>query len=146
MSLETLRSLAKEIAETEKLIRQAEEDKDETIHLMQQMLDYSTEAILWKDTNGYILGCNKACEQILGMSRNDLIGKTIKDLFENSQADLFEVADLLATRSGAHSYELEFKSPTGKVTNIKANVWRLTTLDNSPAGVIVFAYFMSPTV
>ena len=145
MSFETLRALASEIAESERLIRQAEMAKDETINLMQQMLDHSPKVIFWKDTNGRILGCNKQCEKLMGMSREELIGKTITDLFTDYQVDLFQTADHVAMKKGEYEYTISFKAPTGKVVDAKVNVWRSSNLSGDTTGVIIFAYSMTPS-
>ena len=145
MSFETLRSLAAEIAESERLIRQAEIAKDETINLMQQMLDHSPKVIFWKDTNGSILGCNKACEKLMGMDRDELIGKTITDLFTDYQVDLFQTADHVTMKKGEYEYNISFKAPTGRVVDARVNVWKSTNLDGDTTGVIIFAYSMTPS-
>lgn len=145
MSLETLRSLAAEIAESERLLRQAELDKDETIHLMQQMLDHSPKVIFWKDTSGRILGCNSQCENLLGRSRTDIIGKTVADLFTNSQIDVFQSADHMALRKGEYECDMSFITPTGRIIDARVNVWKSTNIIGDTTGVVIFAYSMTPS-
>ena len=145
MSLQTLRALATDIAETERRIRQAELDKDEIINLMQQMLDHSPKVIFWKDTTGRIIGCNKACETLMGMSRGELVGKTITDLFSDYRADLFQEADRVAMLNGEYEYDISFKAPTGKVVEARVNVWRSTNLSGDTTGVVIFAYSLTPS-
>ena len=145
MSLQTLRALAADIAETERRIRQAELDKDEIINLMQQMLDHSPKVIFWKDTTGRIIGCNKACETLMGMSRDELIGKTITDLFSDYRVDLFGNADTIALRDGEYQYDISFRAPTGKTVEARVNVWRSSNLEGDTTGVIIFAYSLTPS-
>jgi len=144
MSLSTLRQLAKDIAESERMLKQAELDKEETINLMQQMLDHSPKVIFWKDTTGKIIGCNKSCEQLMGLSRDELVGKTITDLFNDYQVDLFSAADTIALKTGEYEYDISFKAPTGKIVEARVNVWRSNNLDGDTTGVIIFAYSMTP--
>ena len=145
MSLQTLRALAADIAETERRKRQAELDKDEIINLMQQMLDHSPKVIFWKDTTGRIIGCNKACEILMGMSRDELIGKTITDLFSDYHVDLFDNADTIALRDGEYQYDISFRAPTGKTVEARVNVWRSSNLEGDTTGVIIFAYSLIPS-
>lgn len=145
MSLQTLRALAADIAETERRIRQAELDKDEIINLMQQMLDHSPKVIFWKDTTGRIIGCNKACETLMGMPRDELIGKTITDLFSDYRVDLFDNADTIALRDGEYQYDISFRAPTGKTVEARVNVWRSSNLEGDTTGVIIFAYSLTPS-
>ena len=145
MSFETLRALATDIAETERRIRQAELDKDEIINLMQQMLDHSPKVIFWKDTTGRIIGCNKACETLMGMSRDELVGKTITDIFSDYRVDLFKDADSIALRDGEYQYDISFRAPTGKTVEARVNVWRSSNLEGDTTGVIIFAYSLTPS-
>ena len=145
MSFETLRALATDIAETERRIRQAELDKDEIINLMQQMLDHSPKVIFWKDISGRIIACNAACEQLMGMSRKELIGKIITDLFSDYKVDIFEAADKLALRDGEYQYDISFRAPTGKTVEARVNVWRSINLAGDTTGVIIFAYSLTPS-
>lgn len=145
MSLTTLRQLAKDIIESERMLKQAEIDKDETINLMQQMLDHSPKVIFWKDTAGKIIGCNKACENLFGMSHKDLVGKTIVDLFDDYQITLFTNADTIAMQDGEYQYDISFKSPTGKIVEARVNVWRSNNLEGDTTGLIIFAYSMTPS-
>lgn len=145
MSLDTLRALAADIVESERRIRQAELDKDELINLMQQMLDHSSKVIFWKDTTGHIIGCNAACEELMGMSRKDLIGKTITDLFTDYQVNLFQTADEIAMKKGEYKYEISFTAPTGKTVEASVNVWKSINLEGDTTGVVIFAYSMTPS-
>ena len=145
MTFETLRALAADIADTERRIRQAEMDKDEIINLMQQMLDHSSKVIFWKDTTGHIMGCNKACEVLMGMPREKLVGKTINDLFSDYRVELFQDADKIAMHNGEYEYNISFRAPTGKIMEARVNVWRSANLSNDTTGVIIFAYSLTPT-
>lgn len=145
MSFATLRALAADIAETERRIRQAELEKDEIINLMQQMLDHSPKVIFWKDTSGCIIGCNAACEKLMGMSKKELIGKTITDLFPDYQVKLFQTADQVAMRDGEYQYDISFIAPTGKTVEARVNVWRSENLKRDTTGVIIFAYSLTPS-
>ena len=145
MTFQTLRALASDIAETERRIRQAELDKDEIINHMQQMLDHFPKVIFWKDTTGRIIGCNKACEELMGMSHDELIGKTVTDLFSDYRVDMFKDADSIAMINGEYEYDISFRAPTGKTVEARVNVWRSTNLAGDTTGVIIFAYALTPS-
>ena len=145
MSLTTLRALAKDIVESERMIREAEIAKDEIINLMQQMLDHSPKVIFWKDTKGKIIGCNKACEELMGMPASELIGKTITDIFDDYRVDMFSNADKIAAANGEYEYDISFRAPTGKIVEAHVNVWRSQNLSGDDTGVIIFAYSMTPS-
>lgn len=145
MSLDTLRALAAEIAESEHLLREAELDKDELIHLMQQMLDHSSKVIFWKDTEGRIIGCNSQCEKMLNTDRSNIIGHIASDLFSGDQLAMFTNADMIAKSSGEYEYDMSFKAPTGKIVAAHVNVWRSANLAGDTTGVIIFAYSITPS-
>ena len=145
MSLETLRALAKDIAESEKALRHAESEKDEVIHLMQQMLDHSPKMIIWKNISGQILGCNTACLNVLDLSKEEIIGKDIDDLFTGDDQAIFSAADRIALSQGEYEYDISFRTPTGKIIDAHVNVWRSANLCGETTGLIIFAYSMTPS-
>ncbi len=59
------------------------------------IIDFVSGSIYWKDKNGIYLGCNQhALKEIRASCKNDLIGKTDYDLFDKTLADQFRANDL----------------------------------------------------
>jgi diguanylate cyclase (GGDEF)-like protein/PAS domain S-box-containing protein len=72
----------------------------------QQLIEAMPNPVFFKDGEGRYLGCNRAFEDYLGVSRDLLIGKTVDDIAAREFADLSMRADqALLEQSGTQSYE-----------------------------------------
>ncbi|MDR1695654.1 MAG: response regulator [Endomicrobium sp.] len=56
--------------------------------LYASVLDSMPDFIFYTDIRGAYIGCNENFEKFIGVKQNDLIGKTPKDIFLNSQEDI----------------------------------------------------------
>jgi PAS domain S-box-containing protein len=57
--------------------------------LLNNIIDESPDLVFYKDINGIMMGCNQALCRIIGMSRNEIIGRTDYDLFPREKAEHF---------------------------------------------------------
>jgi len=72
--------------ETEKAVRNSETK-------YRQLLENIPQRIFYKDTNSIYVACNPAFAKDLGISPDEIVGKTDYDLFPNNVADLYVAAD-----------------------------------------------------
>ncbi|WP_082766809.1 response regulator [Ferrimonas marina] len=68
------RRLDKLVAKRTERLRLANERRERDFSLMRSLIDAIPEAIVFKDTSGRYLGCNKAAERLLGHSESEIIG------------------------------------------------------------------------
>lgn len=82
------------------------------------------EPVFFKDTLGRFIGCNKAFEDFLGHSINEIIGKTVHDFLPKKIANLFTEKDKeLFNNPGVQIYESKTQKADGEeryVINKKA--------------------------
>lgn len=64
------------------------------------LVDAVPDFVLMKDVNGRFLYCNHRFEEIMGITKAELIGKTDYDFFDKEMADLFTQADHMAIKEG----------------------------------------------
>ncbi len=70
--------------------------------------------LFYKDRNGIFLGCNKAFEEIIGKSKEQIIGKTIYEIESPEIADKYSSMDReLLDNPGKQIYEWKLQSPDG---------------------------------
>ncbi|MBP1910723.1 PAS domain S-box protein [Methanolobus bombayensis] len=70
--------------------------------------------VFYKDDNGVFLGCNKAFENLIGKSKDQIIGNTVYDIISQETADKYANMDReLLDNSGKHTYEWKLESPEG---------------------------------
>jgi len=73
-------------------IRQAEESGRNNLQFLETLIDTIPNPIFFKDTNGVYLGCNKTyADQIMGLSREQIIGHSYQDLREAIPPDLADI-------------------------------------------------------
>ena len=79
-------------------------------NFMQAMIDAAPTPIFYKDAKGCYLGCNKAFEEYIGLTRAQLIGKSVFELFDADLAQIYYEADkALFDRKGSQIYEAKVK-------------------------------------
>lgn len=168
MALEDLQSMATEIATYEKKFRESEARRVmlecevaargyeieamynslleqekihiEEINLLQQIVDHIPMPIFWKDMGGKCLGCNKACEDALGLTKSDIIGKTVFELFDIGYADIYNNADMETIKYGKYIYTTVFKSVDGSLETAVFYMTIFHDCSGNKAGIIVFAH------
>lgn len=76
--------------------------------------------IYYKDLNCKYLGCNKAYEEYVGMSRGQIIGKDVFELFDKTAASIFAASDTeLLSNPGIQIYETPVIRPDGAAIYVK---------------------------
>ncbi len=69
--------------------KQAEEKVKNQASLISSLLDSIPDILFYKDLNGIYLGCNPPFEQLVGLQKEQIIGKTAYDLFPRTIAESF---------------------------------------------------------
>ena len=62
--------------------------------LISSLLDSIPDIVFFKNTEGFYLGCNPAFAELVGRPKNEIVGKTDHDLFDEEIADFFLEQDL----------------------------------------------------
>ncbi|EAR62734.1 GGDEF domain-containing protein [Neptuniibacter caesariensis] len=76
--------------------------------------------IYYKDLACKYLGCNKAYEEYVGLSRKQIIGKDVFELFEKGAAAIFAASDTeLLANPGIQIYEAPVIKPDGQMLYVK---------------------------
>ena len=61
---------------------------------LQTLLDALPFPVFYKDDRFWFLGCNQAYESFFGFGRDQLVGRTVYDLWPRELADVYQQADL----------------------------------------------------
>ncbi len=76
--------------------RRAEVFLNENRELLQQIIDNSTAVVFVKDAHGRFILSNRAFEELFHMAREDILGKTDRELSGRDSADTLRSHDMLA--------------------------------------------------
>jgi len=80
----------------------------------QSLLNAVPVAVFFKDRNGYYLGCNDVFSDIMGVSSEEISGKTVHELWPDELAEHYHQADLDLMENPEHQiYEFKVKDRDG---------------------------------
>jgi len=117
--------------------KQAEENLRVAHAFLQKLMDTIPNPIFYKDTSGRYLGCNQAFTDFLGLSREQIIGKTAADIAPPDLAQTYreQDEDLLAN-GGPQTYENQVRHREGTVRDVLFYKRTFNNPDGSVGGIV----------
>jgi len=104
---------------------------------VQQLLDTIPTPIFYKDEHARYLGANRAFERYIGLTRQQLIGKSVYDIAPKDLADVYHAADkALFDKPGAQIYEASVKDVEGNRRDVVFHKGTFTKADGSLGGLV----------
>ena len=117
--------------------KQAEIAYQENLRFLQNLIDAIPNAIFYKDTNGIYQGCNSAFEKFLGLSKEDIIGKSVNDLYPIDLADSYKKMDqALFDKPGSEVYESSLHYVDGTMHDVIFNKATYTDANGRLSGLV----------
>jgi len=96
--------------------KQAEKSLSEKSRFIDSLLRAAPVPIFYKDRDGRYIGCNDAFTEIMGVSSEDIRGKTVHELWPGELADKYHQMDLELMRNREHQeYEFQVKAKDGEI-------------------------------
>ena len=93
--------------------------------------------IFYKDTHGIYTGCNKAFEKYLGLSKEEIIGKTVYEVSPKKLADMYhKMDDALFKDKKTQIYQTQVRYADGMLHNVVFHKAPFYNLDGSLGGLI----------
>jgi diguanylate cyclase (GGDEF)-like protein/PAS domain S-box-containing protein len=87
-------------------LAKAEHNRQDDLHLVEQLIDTIPNPVFYKDAVGRYLGCNRAFTEYVGKTKQELIGKSVYELWDKDLADAYQRADqALFDKKEAQIYE-----------------------------------------
>ena len=82
----------------------------EQVHLVRELLNRIPVPVFYKDAEGVYQGCNRAFEQLSGLSSDQIIGRKVSDLWPPGMSDRYGRIDSQILATGVpHQDEVEFQ-------------------------------------
>ena len=73
--------------------KDAEKETRDMLNFLQSLIETIPSPIFYKDTKGIYRGCNKAFADFLGLKREDIVGKSVYDIYPKDLADKYYEMD-----------------------------------------------------
>ncbi|MBI5742945.1 MAG: PAS domain S-box protein [Elusimicrobia bacterium] len=101
--------------------------------LLGTLMDTIPDPVFYKDESGRLLGCNRAYEELAGLPKAKILGRTVRELFPAEIADVYtrKNNELLAA-PGTQTYELDFPGGDG---GSRSMIVRSATFPGAGGGV-----------
>ena len=94
--------------------KQLELERKHHFDFLQNLLNTMPNLVFFKDAAGVYKGCNQAMEEFLGLSKEEIIGKTVFDLYPKDLAIKYEAMDQeLFHHPGIQVYEFDMERSDG---------------------------------
>ncbi len=91
----------------------------EQARFQETLLESIPNPVFYKDTQGRYLGCNKAFEELFEIDRNDLIGKTVQQMWpERYSSTYFDKDQELFENPGKQYYEFQMPAKGGTIRDV----------------------------
>lgn len=117
--------------------KRAEKALQDQFKFLEVLLESIPLPVFFKDMQGVYLGCNKAFEELLGLSRNQIIGRMVHDVFPGEGADRHQCSDLyLCEHPGIHAYEYEVADHNKQRRQFVITKAAYQDQEGKPAGLI----------
>lgn len=116
-----------------------ERSLQENLYFLQRLIDTIPNPIFYIGVDGRYLGCNLAYEKSLGggLSRDQIIGRSVYDLFPRDQAERIARDDAqLLLNPGTDSKEVDLVTKDGRRFNYIVNRATYTNSDGTLAGMV----------
>ena len=126
-----------ELVEDITLIKQRERERRHHGEFLQNLLDTIPNPVFYKDLAGVYRGCNHALGELLGLAKEEIIGKTVFDLYPRDLAEKYFAMDQgLFDHPGTQVYEFDMERQDGSRGKFIFNKVTFLDPDGSLGGLI----------
>ena len=119
-------------------LRQAEQAAAERSHFLEELLEALPVPVFYKDADLRYVGCNEAFAQFLGLSRDQVIGKNVFEVYPAGLAERYAASDqeLLEHPEKSQENELETPLPDRNVRSVVTHKAVFSDVTGKPAGIV----------
>jgi PAS domain S-box-containing protein len=109
----------------------------ESLHFLQHLIDTIPGSIFYKDISGIYQVCNSAFQQFLGLSKEEIIGKSVHDIFPEDLAGEFKQKDeALFKAPGIQIYESSLMYADGTRHDVVINKATYSDSNGNACGLV----------
>jgi PAS domain S-box-containing protein len=117
--------------------KQAEQALREQTYFLQTLIDTIPSPIFYKNLQGVYLGCNRAFKDFMGVPKEEIIGRTVHELYPEDLADKYFAKDQeLFQNPGVQIYDFIAQYADGTRHDVNFNKATYFTADGKLAGLV----------
>lgn len=112
-------------------------NSDNSFDFSQNLINTIPDPVFYKDADGKYLGCNKAFEEFVGLTSEEIVGKTVFETSKPEDAKIYYQKDKeLYDKGGQQSYEWNVIDKKGRSKNVKFEKATFYNEDGELGGII----------
>ncbi|MBN1432725.1 MAG: PAS domain S-box protein [Methanomicrobiaceae archaeon] len=112
-------------------------DLQEKVNYVQALMDTMPAPVFYRDTNGIYHDCNRAFEELVGLPKDEIIGKTIHDFFEKDFADHYAKRDQeIVENPHVQQYEYAANNSKGEIIDVLFSKTARFAADGTVDGIV----------
>ncbi len=109
----------------------------EKVNYVQALMDTIPAPVFYRDTDGIYQDCNRAFEELVGLPKEEIIGKTIHYFFPKEYADIYKEKDnLIISHPHIQRYEFAITDARGAVHDVLFSKTALFRADGGVGGIV----------
>ncbi|MFP4394668.1 MAG: PAS domain S-box protein [Anaerolineales bacterium] len=121
----------------ETALHTSEQRYREQLHFLQSLIDSLPTPLFYKDTEGIYQGCNQKFAEMLGFSKEEIVGKTVYEISPPQQADKYYTMDnALFANPGAQVYEYTVVGSDGARSDVVFHKATYNRADGTLGGLV----------
>ncbi|VVB68771.1 Methanogenesis regulatory histidine kinase FilI [uncultured archaeon] len=121
----------------EEELKEAKRVLHENLSFLQRLADTIPSPVFYTGLNGRYLGCNKVFEGLLGIGREEIIGRSAYKLMPKDMADRYhEMDESLFSSPGTQVYEAQVQNAKGIILDFVITKATYTDADGAMAGIV----------
>ncbi len=118
------------------LQRQAEEEVLHQLRFIEELVEIIPNPIYFKDALGRYIGCNRACEELIGVRREDFLGRTAGDVLGAAGAEEEAQDQRLLASAGVQTFETRLTLPSGETRELIHSRTLFTNAQGQVGGIL----------
>ena len=117
--------------------RKSEKELKNQLQFIRVLMDTIPNPINYKDIDGKYIGCNKAFAELLKSKREEIVGKTVYDFFDDDWArEQSQKDEELLNRKGSDNFEKTLHFPDGRVRMVSYSKTAYENIDGNLGGIV----------
>jgi two-component system, cell cycle sensor histidine kinase and response regulator CckA len=135
--LQELRRSFSQLEQSAQARDRAQRDLCSDLQFLPTVLDVVPSPVFYKDIHGVYLGCNRACAAFFGLTKEQIVGKSVYEVAPRELADIYHEKDSeLFRKPGLQVYESAVQQGNGPRRDVIFYKSTFTDIEGNLAGLI----------
>ena len=135
--LQELRRSFSQLEQSAQARDRAQRDLSSDLQFLPTVLDVVPSPVFYKDIHGTYLGCNRACAAFFGLTKEQIVGKSVYEVAPRELADIYHEKDSeLFRKPGLQVYESAVQQGNGPRRDVIFYKSTFTDIEGNLAGLI----------